>query len=290
MTTKRTLGKKTTKVLSYSGMATALLAMAHDADAQVIYTDVNPDLTFTNDVFEIDFDGDAVTDLTIMHVASSSSSSSMVINVNAVAVNAAEGNAFKGNVQGSYAYASVLAAGDAIAPGAGFQTSYGTCAFAISIPGLFATTYGDWAGQTGYVGCKFEGGDGQTHYGWVHLSVATGVTSATVLAYGYESTPNTAISAGDMGTTTGIGTVAEKFNFNIAPNPTKDQAVIGLQGVKGQNVTVSVIDAMGKVMFTEQVSAMEETHTLDLSNLAQGTYFVRLENGKEVAFRKVTKS
>ncbi len=281
MKTKRTLGKKASKALSYSGMATALLAMAHDADAQVVYTDVNPDVTFSDDFFEIDFDGDEVIDLAFGQINLSSANSEK----NVVILAVPDGNGFKGYVSSTFVYASAMSFGVAIAPGGNFQTGTGTCVFAASYG-----TFGDWGGQIAYVGCKFEGGDGQTHYGWVHLEVAPGATSVTILAYGYESTPNTAISAGDMGTTTGIGTVAEKFNFNIAPNPTKDQAVIGLQGVKGQNVTVSVIDAMGKVMFTEQVSAMEETHTLDLSNLAQGTYFVRLENGKEVAFRKVTKS
>lgn len=47
--------------------------------------------------------------------------------------------------------------------------------------------------QTSYFGLRFEL-NGQTHYGWVQIE--EGLSEQSVLAWGYETTPNLAIAAG----------------------------------------------------------------------------------------------
>jgi hypothetical protein len=59
---------------------------------------------------------------------------------------------------------------------------------------------GDWGGnpKNRYLGVRFLI-DGQTHYGWVRLTIITepGTSwSATITAYAYETLPNKAILAG----------------------------------------------------------------------------------------------
>jgi hypothetical protein len=60
-------------------------------------------------------------------------------------------------------------------------------------------TSGDWGKNptNTYLGVKFLI-DGETHYGWVRLTVSTGVTGieATILAYAYETEANKEIVAG----------------------------------------------------------------------------------------------
>ena len=63
----------TGKLLSYSAAAGALFALGQEADAQVIYTDVDPDSTViapevqSQAIFEIDMNNDGTTDVTIVH-------------------------------------------------------------------------------------------------------------------------------------------------------------------------------------------------------------------------------
>ncbi len=63
--------------------------------------------------------------------------------------------------------------------------------------------FGSWAGspQNRYLGVRFQL-NGQTHYGWIRLTVTTNpdphtpVMSATITAYAYETVANKAIAAG----------------------------------------------------------------------------------------------
>ncbi len=50
--------------------------------------------------------------------------------------------------------------------------------------------------ETTYFGLRFEL-SGQIHYGWVQIE--EGLTDQSVLAWGYETTPDLAIAAGDQG-------------------------------------------------------------------------------------------
>lgn len=55
------------------------------------------------------------------------------------------------------------------------------------------TSYGPWANKTGFLGVRFLI-DGQTHYGWVALSVLHG--TGGVSGYAYETNANESIRAG----------------------------------------------------------------------------------------------
>jgi hypothetical protein len=60
----------------------------------------------------------------------------------------------------------------------------------------------------------------------------------------------------------------------IAPNPAKD-GVTTLTGMKGTN-TILVIDLLGQVIYREKTD--NEQFTLNLGNIAAGTYFIRVIN------------
>jgi len=50
-------------------------------------------------------------------------------------------------------------------------------------------------GLKGYLGLTFQI-DGETHYGWVLVSVSNRVEGARLLGYAYETTTNMPINAG----------------------------------------------------------------------------------------------
>jgi hypothetical protein len=98
--------------------------------------------------------------------------------------------------------------------------------------------YGDWAGghPNRFVGVKFKI-NGETHYGWVRLTVTvkhkgdgngpTGKFSATITEYGYESVANKSCGAGLPGASEDAN-VGEKANSG----PSLGMLAVGAEGLQ----------------------------------------------------------
>ena len=98
-----------------------------------------------------------------------------------------------------------------------------------------------------------------------------GVTSDWSAAQSF-TTPN-------GGEPQGIDDVNASYSVNIYPNPAKNTVTISVDGLSGK-AQVSVIDMSGRTVMT---STMESDATqLNVSKLAQGTYFVRI-NGESIS-------
>lgn len=81
---------------------------------------------------------------------------------------------------------------------------------------------------------------------------------------------------------TGINDVNGNFSLNIYPNPTTSSATIALDGVSG-SLRVDVVDMSGRIVLSETVECNEGCmKQLNVSNLSQGSYFVRVF-GQEVS-------
>lgn len=286
-TTRRRTGSDKWK--AYSGMAAAFLAMDHDADAQVIYTDVDPDEVIANDTYAIDMDNDGTPDVTFQHTLSNSTSGSYTLEIRGALV---DGDVI-GQASSSYVYPALLAAGAPIAPGNPDwnQSPYGILGIRFATPSS-SSLYGAWPGQTAYLGCRFVSGMGDTHYAWVHLSVEPLVGNITILGYAFDATPNTPIIAGDQGTTTSVLDREGSARMQVFPNPVRDVAVLKLGDDIEGVVSVQVLDAIGRVMQRAELNTISGSRSieLDLSTLPNGTYFVSVRNGERVMHRKVTKT
>jgi hypothetical protein len=105
----------------------------------------------------------------------------------------------------SHFYASMLKRGAKIGPSAHFSSgAQGTVVehqlhWVNSSSVSFTRDYGNWGGNPSntYLGVKFLI-DGETHYGWVRLTVGTGPAgiTGTITAYAYETEANKRIVAG----------------------------------------------------------------------------------------------
>ena len=82
-----------------------------------------------------------------------------------------------------------------------FRLSYGATISAATIPDSdwsFNTYSGYWlSGDSGYIPLRMVLGGGNYNYGWAQVSVATNGGSITVSGFAFESTANTAIQAGN---------------------------------------------------------------------------------------------
>jgi hypothetical protein len=128
---------------------------------------------------------------------------------------------------------------------------------------------------------------------------------------GANEHPKTVVLVDDkltvMNTPQAVNTIAQpntvKFNTkktvdapsllisNVMPNPVKDDMNVVFEGVKASNVDLTITDMLGRVVKTQVVAANKGTNTVlvNMSQLAPGTYSVRLTDGVQEAVEKVIK-
>lgn len=84
---------------------------------------------------------------------------------------------------------------------------------------------------------------------------------------------------------TGI-TEKEETPVSLFPNPTTNgMFTLDLANISGKT-TVNVYDIIGNVIFSSETSSQTK-HLIDLSNHANGSYFVSIKNNKEVITKKI---
>jgi len=169
-----------------------VLVLASPAQAEIVYH--SADITISDGTYNLDLNGDGVTDFTIASTKGSASCGYRCWeHWIALTETPAPGN---GAILGP------LGRGQEIGPnqvysGAIALLSEFRLQFNCNTVGLCHTTFthrGPWWGKTGYLGLSFQV-NGQTYYGWAQLSVEE--TSATLTGYAFETIPARAIKAGE---------------------------------------------------------------------------------------------
>jgi hypothetical protein len=87
----------------------------------------------------------------------------------------------------------------------------------------------------------------------------------------------------ELSNTVGIDEV-ENNVLSVSPNPASTMVSVSAAGIEG-NVTVQIVDMNGRVMMQQQGAA--QNFRFDVSNLAQGAYFVRMTGENVNAVRKL---
>lgn len=85
----------------------------------------------------------------------------------------------------------------------------------------------------------------------------------------------------------GIDNVDANPHYAIRPNPASQSTTVVLYDVEG-HATISLVDMQGRTLTCAEVECTgSASHTLDLSGMAQGTYFVRISTGKDSYITKL---
>ncbi len=74
-----------------------------------------------------------------------------------------------------------------------------------------------------------------------------------------------------------VETVRSKSSLMIYPNPTKGIAFVDLSGMQLNNATLIVYNVLGKEIKSMSVKNSENFHHVDLSDLQDGIYYVKLK-------------
>ncbi|MFC7444928.1 MULTISPECIES: T9SS type A sorting domain-containing protein [Mesoflavibacter] len=256
-TTRKNLSKKIAK---YGALSIAIAGVA-EANGQIIYTDIDPDFVGNDSNIGLDLDNDTNFDFVIIDDAAPA--------VAIVAYNSTTGNSFVGS-QPSYIYPFALNAGDPISAG---QTAWyggsnvGTLNYVSCYNGIGGS---NWCGVTDkYLGLRFQIA-GQTHYGWARLDVTASGDSYTLKDYAYESTPNTAINAGDLPLS--VDEFANEKEIKIvALNKS-----IGLYNLPNEVIEYKLYSISGKKVLEGSVN--DHTSVIEAKNVSSGLYIIELKN------------
>lgn len=261
------------RLLQYSALSLAVLGVA-DANGQIVYTDVDPDEVLNvGDDFIVDFTA-AGTEFTISNPADLAGGNA------AIAFPSAAG-AFVGITSGPYQYPALLSMGDVIDGAAGFTAAgergdlnYYGCAYANS----------QWCGEVvdGLLGVSFTF-SGNTHYGWIRLDTdVNGSNIITIKDFAYESTPDTAIEAGDEGKlNTNDQSIA---GFNQFYNPSTQQLTLSANEAFSD---ISLYNLLGQEVIAKNLSSNNEI--LDMSSVKDGVYIGTVNVNGQVATFKIVK-
>lgn len=278
------------RLKKYGTMAAAVtgVAVVGDADAQVVYHDINPDSTFSNngDVFNLDLNHDGTVDFQINLSQNSGGGSSWFFSTNDVRINP-QGSSNSMVITSNYAAA--LSSGAAIGSANSFTTSnlmaskWVSTSYYSTGSGSYYTwtsysSYGNWLGaQDKFLGLKFKIG-ANTHYGWARLDVSSNADQFTIKDYAYNATANTSINAGDMGGPTSISEVTLLQNINVMANNGQLKINIPVEYI-GYNL--KVVSMMGQEVINNKLA--NTTTSFDISSQAKGVYLV-LINGNNQAY------
>ena len=162
------------KLKAYSALGAAMMAMSPTADATVQCTDINLSFAGGDPNFLLDIDGDGNTDFRFSFRGAGS-----------VAINTPSQYGTNNQLIGSSYYPFPLPYGATISAGQSFA----------STTTWLSVCSGYFCGVTNaYVGVQFTIG-GNTHFGWVEISVPDNM-NYTIHSACYDDTPATAVNAG----------------------------------------------------------------------------------------------
>jgi hypothetical protein len=288
MSKNTTKTERNSKLAKYSAVAGAVIATGA-VNAQVQYTDVNPDVVIDKNTapYQLDFNADATVDLTFAVTSAQGSGTYMygyvpisyTYQISYAGVSAGAGAQVMGLVSGSSSTfaAGALNSGDLIS-NAGLFGSGGVLAVeglitAAALGFTYPIEQGEFLGATDkFLGANFTVGP-NTHYGWVRLTVAADASTITIKDYAYNTQASTGINAGQMVNLQNI-----PLDNKVSIKTQLDQAIV--------NVTpdlfggeIAVIDMAGKEVKVVTINDVNTTVTYE--GIEAGIYMLtaRFEGG-----------
>jgi len=270
---------------------TAMLFSA-GANAQIVYTDVNPDVTINTNggIYGLDLNNDGITDFNItFNTSTVPAGTNRYILITPLGANKV-GNDL------SFPYPSALSLNTLIDSssfdwlGTANQHLISRLWFTPPFGGTPVWQYrGNWNGSSNkYVPLQLDLSS-QIFYGWARLDAATNAVSFTVKDYAYNTVPNQSILAGQT-TVTGINENSFASAINIFPNPATDKLTIGL-GTNNEKVEVSIADITGKIIYSTTVNNPDghgdQKIEVNTNNFAEGVYLVQVQSADFVATKKL---
>ncbi len=278
-------------LISYTISTFAFLS-CENANTQIIYTDLDPDVFLQDTVYDDfqehylpDLNNDGTTDFDILHLYEWGSVTQGVL------MYLEPDNYVLVETFSSIGYQpKVLIEGDEIGAGELFMHSfyagsgyYNLALFAMNLGPYFGGgSLGLWAGgQTDkYFGVKLNF-DGAAHYGWVRIDVAEGAASITIDEFAINMEPNASILAGETG---------DVASDQLTTTPEIEIICFDHQidihfAVLYPDAYIQIFDLQGRSIYHS--AEVNEKLSINMEQLAAGIYLIQIKNGDHPYFKKI---
>lgn len=279
----------------YTALAGGLTAVAGGLNAQVAYTDVNPDVTISpsgTTQYGIDFNGDQTLDVGFVAGSWTGNtgttqgwayvSSGSVVQV-AFGSSAPATNGWMGS-NSSANGPMALSAGDRIGSSGAFLPDQKNMAGTAYVSWPNSTSYnntytlGNFAASTeAFLGVRFDI-SGTVHYGWVRVEVGADNKSLIIKDYAYEQTEDTPIDANSQASMASVDELASQVTVRNVNNNLN----IKMDGINNANLTVLGLD--GKQYINQVIGGMS---VVSLEDLSTGIYLVNVTSEEGTTTKKI---
>jgi hypothetical protein len=260
------------RLSKYTAAAAALTVGAAGANAQIVYTDVDPDYSHAGDEIGVglDLNNDGNFDFIIASGDSIYVNSNGSFRVRNTVVagygTQAANNAIAGEAPSGYNYALALNMNDMIDNTLNWIAATNTMAYNVNS----ANPYNEnWNGVTDkYLALRFNTG-GNDYYGWARMDVTADADVWTLKDYAYNAS-----GAGiNAGATAGIteGTMDQLVHFI---NQENNSVLVRVNEIN--DATVTVVSTTGQVVATGNVENGE--FVVDMNGLTAGMYIINVNS------------
>ncbi len=135
------------------------------------------------------------------------------------------------------------------------------------------------------------GGTGLITYTWSNSSTGSNLSNLAPATYTVTATDVNGCSAtasGTVSTFNGISNVGLIVSLNMYPNPTEGKINMNLTLAQPEAVVVEWYNAIGERVLTNSFdSSLNINHTFDLSNVAAGVYYARIQYAGQTSVERV---
>lgn len=285
------------KILSKYNLMTAAALASMSANASIVYTDVDPDETFSQnlDQYDLDLNDDGVIDFTVLNYSYSFSFYGFGIKQNNVYAIPNSGNAIAaGSFTSTYSsntYTNTsfkpLRANEIVSSNASFIDTYGVLFGALQFGSYGSFNNGQFNDTIfdRFMGVKFKE-SGEDLYGWVRLSVQAGEGSQsfTIYDYAYENTGGPITAGAGITSPGSVGINEDLILKNV--NAINLDGQLKVTSDDRLNGKVNLINISGQTVKTANINGKELL--INSSSLAKGTYIVQVIADNRTTSIKVT--
>jgi hypothetical protein len=144
---------------------------------------------------------------------------------------------------------------------------------------------------------NFNGPSGADEYRWTFGDGGRGTGEDPIYRYVNPEKPYTvclAVKTGECWSQTckkvfehfGSAETLSNLAVSMHPNPVKDELFVSLNNGK-QIESIQVIDLLGRIAYSRKLTSLQNDVTLNLADLNEGTYLVRVYSEGEVGVRRI---
>jgi hypothetical protein len=142
----------------------------------------------------------------------------------------------------------------------------------------------------GTISLVTAGGTAPYTFSWSNGNTTSNLTGLAAGSYSVTITDANGCTKSQSFTisnTTGVEEISSQNNIKLYPNPAQNNLNIVIENVQS-NGNISIVDAIGKYVYSTSIEGKGKVFTnVDLTNISNGVYFVRVNSGNSVSVQKL---